>query len=865
MAMMTPVIAAAKKREISAIAFPLTSTERDHRNALSWTRLGAAPHITPLGFEGNGYDSRYRSTNIPAWMSPATTELTMHCTAAAYQCKHRSTVREAILYAGSNDATANPKLELAVNTDSHDPVLSMFQVRAFTTAAQATWVGRPGWKFEFRFPELLVGANEVRPQFILFLDADTVVVGGHFQDTESRAYKIRISDGALLGSFTFGVGTYTHVSTIAQRSNGDIWVTDYQTFKMLRLDLSASFATGTAVILDVYDTSVLTQLGSIEFLTISGTEYALMGQYATTGTPYVYVVPASLLGTGTFAITDRYKRFDLGLYIQGFTMNAGQLYVSRNQKQGGTVFGGYIQSYDIVSAITTAADGAVLSSPAWWPGPARYMEDIKFHPTTGHLWAPTEGVTAVGSDDIGLSVWSTPLGTRLVENHYTIHFNGASLVTIKINGRLAQTQPWAINRSVVAISVGGLPAATAGMQNGFFAGIVRNVVFQSKAMTDGDYSYAISGGYEPTTLESYPFALVNPGAELGNTTGWTLELGDFQSISEAQSQRDQPEGTHCFYAGNTSQSIAYQRLDLLSQTGWSSDRVNTTGGVHWAGVRWQQTSSNVSDPSACGFRMVSPSATEISLLMGAVVTVPNVAGSPWQWWTRKFHATIPANTQFIDTRLRFDRTVGTSNDGYIDDVSTTVYSRPPTLVFDTSWARPNSYVNNGNRTYVSGPNASALWHKAKGQFVRSPSAGSYYFEVVIDALTASATIAIGIASTGTAVTSASGTTNNAGDGGRYQYFNTGQKRSGGVYSDYGASYTTGDIIGISITAASGNTSVRFYKNGVDQGEAFSIAGVAGNWDPHVCVFANTVADSAQLSFNDTLIYLPVGYVNWAPA
>lgn len=198
-------------------------------------------------------------------------------------------------------------------------------------------------------------------------------------------------------------------------------------------------------------------------------------------------------------------------------------------------------------------------------------------------------------------------------------------------------------------------------------------------------------------------------------------------------------------------------------------------------------------------------------------------------------------------------------DFFLDD------SPPPAaqaLQWVTSGSAPNATLSNSNRTFTSGIGATAVWHKAKGHVARVANTGSYYFEIVVDQIMVTPSIAIGVAVANTATTSAQGGTDNAGDGGRYQYFQDGRSRANGSYNTYGASFTQGDVIGVSMQVVSGNTKIRFYKNGVDQGEAFSISGAAGNWEPHICVYTNTSSYKGVLTFPSLLAYLPGGFVPW---
>ena len=63
----------------------------------------------------------------------------------------------------------------------------------------------------------------------------------------------------------------------------------------------------------------------------------------------------------------------------------------------------------------------------------------------------------------------------------------------------------------------------------------------------------------------------------------------------------------------------------------------------------------------------------------------------------------------------------------------------------------------------------------------------------------------------------------------YVYQTDGQKGNGAVFSAYGASYTTNDVVGVAFDAGSGQ--LTFYKNGVTQGLAYTAA--AGTYFPAV--------------------------------
>jgi hypothetical protein len=76
----------------------------------------------------------------------------------------------------------------------------------------------------------------------------------------------------------------------------------------------------------------------------------------------------------------------------------------------------------------------------------------------------------------------------------------------------------------------------------------------------------------------------------------------------------------------------------------------------------------------------------------------------------------------------------------------------------------------------------------------------------------------------------------ADDGYAYEA-NTGNKYNNGSGTSYGATYTTGDIIGISYDADAGD--LEFFKNGVSQGTAYT--GLTGTFAP---AFSDGSGDTA---------------------
>ena len=96
-----------------------------------------------------------------------------------------------------------------------------------------------------------------------------------------------------------------------------------------------------------------------------------------------------------------------------------------------------------------------------------------------------------------------------------------------------------------------------------------------------------------------------------------------------------------------------------------------------------------------------------------------------------------------------------------------------------------------------------------------PSTGQWYWEVTVVTGTGSTQEVVGVANTVDNISSSySGSTANT-----YGYQSNGSKNNNAAGVAYGASYTTGDVIGVAVDTGAGT--ITFYKNNVSQGTAFT--------------------------------------------
>jgi len=120
------------------------------------------------------------------------------------------------------------------------------------------------------------------------------------------------------------------------------------------------------------------------------------------------------------------------------------------------------------------------------------------------------------------------------------------------------------------------------------------------------------------------------------------------------------------------------------------------------------------------------------------------------------------------------------------------------------------------------------------------SSGKWYFEFLWNA-TASAYGIFGIVAD-----TVNPDTQYAGQGDSYSYrSDNGNKITGGTASSYGASFTTGDIIGIAVDMDNGT--LTFYKNGSTQGQAFT--GISGTYFPACSDLDNNSSRNSTFTFN----------------
>nr|BAR23499.1 hypothetical protein [uncultured Mediterranean phage uvMED]BAR23550.1 hypothetical protein [uncultured Mediterranean phage uvMED] len=148
--------------------------------------------------------------------------------------------------------------------------------------------------------------------------------------------------------------------------------------------------------------------------------------------------------------------------------------------------------------------------------------------------------------------------------------------------------------------------------------------------------------------------------------------------------------------------------------------------------------------------------------------------------------------------------------------------------------------SNGNLDATA--STSQTWVTGRGNMAMT--SGKFYWEVTINSLstTSDTAVQLGIG----ALTAALPSNDGAADSNAYVYLNSnGQKMSGGSAASYGASYTTGDVIGVAFDADAGT--LVFYKNGSSQGTAYSSLDSDKRYAPLVSLGRSST--STSVSFN----------------
>jgi hypothetical protein len=297
-----------------------------------------------------------------------------------------------------------------------------------------------------------------------------------------------------------------------------------------------------------------------------------------------------------------------------------------------------------------------------------FQHDIDFE-SDGRAWTITSGWQGAGDDDAFDAIWSSFLldYSHTEANTYQARYDGAGTVTVLINDRLFKTLSWTLTAVPACVSIGGRPQEVASAFNSFFSGRIWNAVIQ-----EGDIGLQEFDGpvyiYDSQSVEQWSVPVVNPGAEIGDNSGWTIESGEL-------TLRDSTDAGHIrfgdwYFAGGTSDpSIVRQRFDIETLTDLTAAEFHATGDG-WVIVEWYAANpSGQTDYAFASVRFLDESLTEISLVdsTGENMTVNN------QFAFRAMSANVPAGARYLDVRMTMDRGTGSPNDAMWDQIQATLY------------------------------------------------------------------------------------------------------------------------------------------------------------------------------------------------
>jgi hypothetical protein len=352
-----------------------------------------------------------------------------------------------------------------------------------------------------------------------------------------------------------------------------------------------------------------------------------------------------------------------------------------------------------------------------------------------------------------------------------------------------------------------------------------------------------NGGGTGLTFEVYwgtsGTQLVARTLNIGVSAPWQLDT--------TQVFRDPSAWYHVVIAVDTPQATASNRVKIyvngsqvtaFSVSSYPSQNYNTganTNTQHRIGTR------------ADGIQYTDGYLTEVNFIDGQALT-PSSFGSTnaltGVWQPARYTGTYGTNGFYLpftdNSALTTSSNVGlgrdySGNSNYwttnnISITAGTTYDSMtdvPTLTSATAAnycvINPLDKGNTPSRLTISNGNLTATWDTTAGSCASlasvAVSSGKWYWEATFVSGNYGTA---GILKVGDSKLNYIGSTS-----GGYSYANDGNKVNNGSFTAYGASYTSGDVIGIALDLTAGT--LVFYKNGVSQGTAFS--GISGLYQP----------------------------------
>jgi len=175
--------------------------------------------------------------------------------------------------------------------------------------------------------------------------------------------------------------------------------------------------------------------------------------------------------------------------------------------------------------------------------------------------------------------------------------------------------------------------------------------------------------------------LTNTDAETGDTSGWTVEVGEW--LVKSGTDPVPWEGAYQFFTGQADSSVAYQDIDLRPWLGEIAD------GDATAHLEVQFRDSNGDDEGFFGLTALDADGEELeTVLLGPLTDAA--------WRLHRAHLTLPTDTVTLRARLGAQRTRGDDNDGYFDGISLCIDELPPPTATDIrfgpwlNWVTPDA-------------------------------------------------------------------------------------------------------------------------------------------------------------------------------
>jgi hypothetical protein len=160
----------------------------------------------------------------------------------------------------------------------------------------------------------------------------------------------------------------------------------------------------------------------------------------------------------------------------------------------------------------------------------------------------------------------------------------------------------------------------------------------------------------PDPVESN-ITLTNPGAEAGNTSGWTITAGGMVALEDGDVPGlNAQTGTWFFGGGAVAESVAYQAINL--------DALGVIAGQGLSLSWWQARGAN---SSTAGMELEFYN--DAAALLSTVAAEQVAAAALLTWEQRTLETQVPDGAATARLVQRFTRVGGGDNDAYIDTIA----------------------------------------------------------------------------------------------------------------------------------------------------------------------------------------------------